>query len=80
MSKKKSCRVLAFLLGNVALSVLVFAVVLYFIIAGEYSSLQDRNAAEAVLNSISLGSLVYGGVFLIVALMAKPYLCSMDKQ
>jgi len=79
MSKKKSCRLHTFLLGNVALSVLVFAVVLYFIVAGEYSSLQDRNAAESVLNSISIGSLVYGGVFLVIALMAKPFLCSTEK-
>ncbi|MFQ5643605.1 MAG: hypothetical protein ACE5FQ_07890 [Thiogranum sp.] len=79
MSKKKPCRVRTFLLGNVALSVLVFAVVLYFIIAGEYSSLQDRNATEAVLNSISVGSLVYGGVLLIIALMGKSFLCSEEK-
>jgi len=79
MSKKKSCRLHTFLLGNVALSVLVFAVVLYFIVAGEYSSLQDRNAAESVLNSISIGSLVYGGVFLVIALMARPFLCSTEK-
>ena len=79
MSKKNSCRIHAFLLGNVALSVLVFGVVLYFIVAGEYSSLQDRNAAEAMLNSVSLGSLVYGAVFLVIALMAKPFLCSVNK-
>lgn len=79
MSKKKSCRIHTFLISNVALSVLVFGVVAYFIVAGEYSNLQDRNAAEAFLNSISLGSLVYGGLFLIAALLTKPYLCSVKQ-
>jgi len=76
MSKKKSCRIHTLLMGNVVLSLLVFGVVVYFIIVGEYSNLQDRNAAEAVLNAISLGSLLYGSIFLVIALMAKPFLCT----
>lgn len=80
MTKKKSCRIHAFMMGNVALSLLVFGVVVYFIIAGEYSNLQDRNATEAVLNAISLGSLVYGGIFLIASLLAKPFLCSVEQK
>jgi hypothetical protein len=68
------------MMGNVALSLLVFGVVVYFIIAGEYSNLQDRNATEAVLNAISLGSLVYGGIFLIASLLAKPFLCSVEQK
>ncbi len=80
MSKSKPCRIHAFLLGNVVLSLLVFGVVLYFIIMGEYSNLQDRNATEAVLNTISLGSLLYAGVFLIADLLAKPYLCSLRQE
>lgn len=80
MLKKNSCRIHAFLLGNVALSLLVFGVVLYFIVVGEYINLRDRNATEAVLNAISLGSLVYAGVFLIVDLLAKPFLCSVEQE
>ena len=80
MSKKDSCRIHAFLLGNVAFSLLVFASVLYFILNGEYANLKDRNASEAVLNSISLGSLSYAGVFLIIALMTKPLLCSVKQE
>ena len=80
MSKKDSCRIHAFLLGNVALSLLVFAAVLYFILTGEYVNLQDRGATEAVLNSISIGSLLYAGVFLIIALMTKPFLCSVKQE
>jgi len=80
MSKNKSCRIHTFLIGNVALSVLVFTVMVYFIIVGEYSNLQDRNATEAVLNYVSLGSLVYGGVFLIAALLTKPFLCPVESE
>jgi len=80
MSKKISCRINAFLLGNVALSLLVFAAVLYFILTGEYANLQDSNATEAVLNSITLGSLLYAGLFLIIALMTKPFLCSVKQE
>jgi quinol-cytochrome oxidoreductase complex cytochrome b subunit len=80
MSKKDSCRIHAFLLGNVALSLLVFAAVLYFILTGEYVNLHDRSATEAVLNSISIGSLLYAGVFLIIALMTKPFLCSVKQE
>lgn len=80
MLKKKSCPVHAFLLGNVVLSLLVFGVVLYFIIVGEYSNLQERNATEAVLNSVSLGSLLYAGVFLIADLLVKPFLCELEPE
>ncbi len=80
MSKKKSCRIHTLLMGNVVLSLLVFGVMVYFIIVGEYSNLQDRHATEAVLNAISLGSLLYGGVFLIVALMTKPFLCKVEQE
>ena len=80
MSNKTSCRIHKFLIGNVALSLMVFSVVVYFIIVGEYSNLQERNATEAILNSISLGSLVYGGLFLIAALLAKPFLCAFESK
>lgn len=80
MLKKNPCRIYTFLMGNVALSLLVLGIVVYFIIVGEYSNLHDRNAAEAVLNAISLGSLLYASIVLVIALMVKPFLCSINKE
>jgi len=80
MLKKTSSRIHAFLVGNVVLSLLIFGVVLYFSIIGEYSNLQDRSAIEAMLNSISMGSLFYAGVFLTADLVAKPFLCPLRQK
>ena len=71
-----SCRVHAFLLGNIGLGVLVFAIATYFIITGEYTSLAERNSAEALLNTFSLGGLIYAAVILIVDVMSRPFLCA----
>lgn len=80
MQKQKSRRIHAFLISNVILSLVVFAVAVYFIIVGEYSNIQERNAAEAVLNLISLSSLAYGAIALIAALLAKPFLYSLEQN
>ncbi len=80
MDKPKICRIHAFLVSNIVLGMLVFAVSVYFIIVGEYANLQERTATEAILNLVSLSSLAWGAIALIAALLAKPVLCATRQE
>lgn len=76
MTHHRTCRAHAFLLANIAVGVLVFAFATYFIITGDYRTLAERNSAEALLNSVSLGGLLYAAVVLMVDVMSRPFLCT----
>ncbi len=69
----KALRVRRLLRLNILLAFVVFAVSVYLILTGEYSTLQERKAAEPVYNLIAIGSLVYMAVVWISCMMSKPF-------
>ena len=44
---------------NMFLGVILFAIAVYLIITGEYVNLAMRESAEAVLNALAIGGLLY---------------------
>jgi len=58
---------------NILFAFLIFAVSVYLILTGEYSSLQERKTAEPVYNFMAIGSLVYMAVVWISCMMSKPF-------
>jgi len=69
----KALRVRRLLRLNILLAFVVFAVSVYLILTGEYSTLQERKAAEPVYNLMAIGSLVYMAVVWISCMMSKPF-------
>jgi len=45
----------------------------YLMLTGEYSTLQERKAAEPVYNLMAIGSLVYMALVWISCMMSKPF-------
>jgi len=70
---EKAVRVRRLLRMNILLALVVFAVSVYLILTGEYSSLQERKSTELVYNFMAIGSLVYMAVVWISCMMSKPF-------
>lgn len=58
--------------ANVLLGLAAFAVAIFLIITGEYASLAERTAAEALYNKIAVGGLLYSAFSWIFCVMSKP--------
>ena len=69
----KALRVRRLLRLNILLAFVVFALSVYLIVTGEYSTLQERKAAEPVYNLMAIGSLVYMALVWISCMMSKPF-------
>ena len=69
----KALRVRHLLKLNILLAFVVFALSVYLMLTGEYSTLQERKAAELVYNLMAIGSLVYMAVVWISCMMSKPF-------
>lgn len=69
----KALRVRRLLRLNILLAFVVFALSVYLMLTGEYSTLQERKAAELVYNLMAIGSLVYMAVVWISCMMSKPF-------
>lgn len=69
----KALRVRRLLRLNIFLAFVVFALSVYLMLTGEYSTLQERKAAELVYNLMAIGSLVYMAVVWISCMMSKPF-------
>ena len=61
----KALRIRRLLRMNILFAFLIFAISVYLILTGEYSSLQEHKAAEPVYNLMAIGSLVYMAVIWI---------------
>lgn len=55
----RSSRLRTLLVSGMIAGVAVFAVGVYFIITGEYASLTERQATEALLNKLAIGGLLF---------------------
>jgi hypothetical protein len=58
---------------NILAALLVLMVSVYMIITGEYSSLQERQSADAIYNILAVGSLLYMAVVWVSCVMTKPF-------
>jgi len=58
---------------NILAALLVLVVSVYMIITGEYSSLQERQSADAIYNILAIGSILYMAVVWVSCVMTKPF-------
>jgi len=58
---------------NILAALIVLAVSVFMIITGEYSSLEERKAADSIYNILAIGSLIYMAVVWISCVMTKPF-------
>lgn len=58
---------------NILAALLVLVMSVYMIITGEYSSLQERQSADAIYNILAIGSILYMAVVWVSCVMTKPF-------
>lgn len=58
---------------NILIAALVFVVSVILTITGEYSTLQERQAADQVYNALSIGSLLYMAFVWLFCAFSKPF-------
>ncbi len=73
LSVDKALRIRRILRLNIFIAFLVFSFAVYLLLTGQYSSLQERKAAEFVYNLMAIGSLLYMAVVWISCMMSKPF-------
>ena len=64
--------------ANMLFGVIAFAVAVYFTVTGHYHNLAAREAAEAVLNRIAIGGLLYVALFWFADVFSRPFLSVSD--
>ncbi len=74
MSNRTARRFHHLLLLNVIGGLLLFAVMTYFIVTGEYASLAERKSMEALLNTLAIGGLIYSAVIWMLDYFVYPLL------
>ncbi|MFK5912801.1 MAG: hypothetical protein QM484_00380 [Woeseiaceae bacterium] len=55
----------------IAFVVLIFSV--YMVMTGDYTSLQERESADFLYNSLAIGSIIYMAIVWISCVMSKPF-------
>ena len=73
LSKNSALRRRRFLRLNILGALIVLIVSVFMIITGDYSSLQERQAADAIYNILAIGSIIYMVVIWISCVMTKPF-------
>ena len=73
LSENSALRRRRFLRLNILGALVVLIVSAYMIITGEYSSLQERQSADAIYNLLAIGSIIYMAVVWISCVMTKPF-------
>ena len=58
---------------NILAALIVLAVSVFMIITGEYTTLEERKAADSTYNILAIGSLIYMAVVWISCVMTKPF-------
>ena len=73
LSKNSALRRRRFLRLNILGALIVLIVSVFMIITGDYSSLQERQSADAIYNILAIGSIIYMVVIWISCVMTKPF-------
>jgi len=58
---------------NILGALIVLLVSAYMIITGEYSTLEERKSADAIYNTLAIGSILYMALVWISCVMTKPF-------
>jgi len=73
LSENSALRRRRFLRLNIFVALIVLIVSAFMIITGEYSSLQERQSADAIYNILAIGSIIYMAAVWISCVMTKPF-------
>jgi len=73
LSENSALRRRRFLRLNILGALVVLIVSVLMIVTGEYSSLQERKAADGIYNILAIGSILYMAVVWISCVMSKPF-------
>ena len=73
LSENSALRRRRFLRLNILGALVILIVSAFMIITGEYSSLQERQSADAIYNILAIGSIIYMAVIWISCVMTKPF-------
>ena len=73
LSENSALRRRRFLRFNILAALIVLIVSAFMIITGEYSSLQERQSADAIYNILAIGSIIYMAAVWISCVMTKPF-------
>ena len=65
---------------NMAVGLAVFAAAIYFMITGEYVSLQARQHQESLLNSVALGGLLFSAAAWYLDQFFRPMIQAAHEQ
>ena len=73
LNENSALRRRRFLRFNILGALIVLIVSAFMIITGEYSSLQERQSADAIYNILAIGSIIYMAAVWISCVMTKPF-------
>ena len=58
---------------NILAALVVLCASVYLILTGEYASLEERKAADAIYNLVALGSILYMVLVWVSCVLTKPF-------
>ena len=73
LNKNKALQRRKILRLNILAALLILFASIYLIITGEYASLEERKASDAIYNLIALGSILYMVAVWVSCVMTKPF-------
>jgi len=73
LNKNSALRRRRFLRLNIVMALIVLIVSVLMIVTGEYSSLQEREAADGIYNILAISSILYMAVVWISCVISKPF-------
>ena len=73
LNENKALRRRRFLRFNILAALIVLIFSIYMIITGDFSTLQERKSADAIYNTLIIGSIIYMAAVWISCVMTKPF-------
>ena len=73
LNENKALRRRSILRFNILAALLVVIFSAYMIFTGEYASLQERQSADQIYNTLIIGSILYMALVWISCVMTKPF-------
>jgi hypothetical protein len=73
LSENKALRRRRVLRLNILAALFIFIVSAYMVVTGDYASLQERQSADQIYNTLMIGSLIYMAAVWVSCVMTKPF-------
>jgi len=73
LNENKALRRRRILRLNILAALLILVISFYLTITGEYSTLQERQSADAIYNTLIVGSILYMAAVWISCVITKPF-------